>query len=58
MKTYILEYIVYTRIIDGMLVSERKQKEVRSKTLQGARKRLYLESEKNVGGLTAILKEG
>lgn len=35
MKTYILEYIVYTRIIDGML-----------------------ESEKNVGGLTAILKEG
>lgn len=36
MKTYILEYIVYTRIIDGMLVSERKQKEVRSKTLQGA----------------------
>lgn len=58
MKTYILEYIVYTRIIDGMLVSERKQKEVRSKTLQGAIKRLYLESEKNVGGLTAILKEG
>lgn len=34
MKTYILEYIVYTRIIDGMLVSERKQKAVRSKTLQ------------------------
>ena len=50
MKTYILEYIVYTRIIDGMLVSERKQKEVRSKTLQGAIKRLYLESEKNFGG--------
>ena len=58
MKTYILEYIVYTRIIDGMLVSERKQKEVRSKTLQGAIKRLHLESEKNFGGLTAILKEG
>ena len=58
MKTYILEYIVYTRIIDGMLVSERKQKAVRSKTLQGAIKRLYLESEKNSGGLTAILKEG
>lgn len=49
MKTYILEYIVYTRIIDGMLVSERKQKAVRSKTLQGAIKRLYLESEKNFG---------
>ena len=57
MKTYVLEYIVYT-IIDGVLVSERKQKEVRSKTLQGAIKRLYLESEKNFGGLTAILKEG
>lgn len=53
-----LEYIVYTRIVDGMLVSERKQKGVRSKTLQGAIKRLYLESEKNFGGLTAILKEG
>lgn len=26
MKTYILEYIVYTRIIDGMLVSERNLK--------------------------------
>ena len=58
MKTYVLEYIVYTRIIDGVLVSERKQKEVRSKTLQGAIKGLYLESEKNFGGLTAILKEG
>lgn len=58
MKTYVLEYIVYTRIIDGVLVSERKQKEVRSKTLQGAIKRLYLKSEKNFGGLTAILKEG
>ena len=58
MKTYVLEYIVYTRIVDGMLVSERKQKEVCSKTLQGAIKRLYLESEKNFGGLTAILKEG
>lgn len=58
MKTYVLEYIVYTRIVDGMLVSERKQKEVCSKTLQGAIKRLYLESEKNLGGLTAILKEG
>jgi hypothetical protein len=33
MKTYVLEYIVYTGIIDGVgvLVSERKQKEVRSK---------------------------
>lgn len=25
MKTYVLEYIVYTRIVDGMLVSERKE---------------------------------
>lgn len=58
MKTYVLEYIVYTGIIAGVLVSERKQKEVRSKTLQGAIKRLYLESEKNFEGLTAILKEG
>lgn len=58
MKTYILEYIVYTRIMGGVLVPERKQKVVCSKTLQGAIKRLYLESEKNFGGLTAILKEG
>lgn len=57
MRTYILEYIVYTRIMGGVLVPERKQKAVRSKTLQGAIKRLYLESEKNFGGLTKILKE-
>ena len=58
MRTYIFEYIVYTRIMGGVLVPERKQKGVCSKTLQGAIKRLYLESEKNFGGLTAILKEG
>lgn len=40
MKTYILEYIVYTRIIDGMLVSERKQKEVRSKNITRSYKKI------------------
>ena len=41
MKTYVLEYIVYTRIIDGVLVSERKQKEVRSKTLRSYKKIIF-----------------
>lgn len=40
MRTYIFEYIVYTRIMGGVLVPERKQKGVRSKNITRSYKKI------------------